>query len=128
MKYYSEKLKKIYDSEEELLGAEKDEEIRIENEKREIALKQEQKAKKDSERQARAKIVEAAYGAVADIRKEYNKKFSELKEEYQKKISDAQKQADALRKEFVRDYGAFYYTFSTFPSAFDDFFKLFIDF
>lgn len=52
MKYYSEKLKKIYDSEEELLGAEKDEEIRIENEKREIALKQEQKAKKDSERQA----------------------------------------------------------------------------
>lgn len=100
MKYYSELLKKTYDSEKDCLKAEKEY-----NEK----LEAEEKRKKEltENRKARAKEVEEAYKAVCEAQKHYNE----------------------LRNQFVRDYGSFHMTFSSdddnWNTLFEDWFKIF---
>ena len=100
MKYYSEVLRKTYDSEKECLEAE---------EKYNEKLQAEEKKKKEltEKRKERAKEVEDAYKAVQEAQKKYTE----------------------LRNQFVRDYGSFHMTFtskdSDWDSLFDELFKIF---
>lgn len=93
MKYYSEILKKAFDSEKECLAAEEEYEHSIEVAKR----KKEELAK---ERKARAQEVEAALKEVQAAREKYDK----------------------LLTAFCKDYGAFHYSWTSenvSPSIFD---------
>ena len=83
MKYYSEKLDKFYESEDE---CKHDEEIALEKERAE----EKRKSELAENRKARAKEVEEAY----------------------KTILDAQEKYDNLLTEFVKDYGSFHMTIS----------------
>ena len=83
MKYYSEKLDKFYETEDE---CKHDEEIAAEKEHAE----EKRKAELADTRKARAKEVEEAY----------------------KTILDAQEKYDNLLSEFVKDYGSFHMTIS----------------
>ena len=84
MKYYSEMLDAIYDSQAALLKAEK--EVK-EREAKKLAEEQEKKAN----RAKRAKEVEDAFKAV----------------------SEAQKKAYSLLKDFTKDYGYFHMSYTT---------------
>ena len=84
MKYYSEILRRTYDSENDCVAAEKEYEEKVAAEK----------AKKEAlaaERKERAKEVEDAYKAFMDAQKHYHK----------------------LRNEFVNDYGSWHMTISS---------------
>lgn len=100
MKFYSEILKKTFDTEKDCLNAEKEH-----NEK----LAAEEKAKKElaEKRKERAKEVEDAYKAVQEAQKRYAK----------------------LRTQFVNDYGSFHITFTSkdddWNSIFEEWFKIF---
>lgn len=84
MKYYSEVLKKTFDSEKDCLEAEKTYNKKVEAEEK-------RKKELTENRKARAKEVEEAYKAVCEAREHYNK----------------------LLTDFCRDYGSFHYTFSS---------------
>lgn len=90
MKYYSEKLKKFYESEDE---CKHDEEIAAEKERAE----EKRKTELAENRKSRAKEIEKAYRA----------------------IMDAQEKYDNLLSEFVKDYGSFHMTISE-PSKHND--------
>ena len=92
MKYYSEVLRKTYDSEDECIKAEKDYNDKVAAEK----VKQE---KLTTERKARAKEVEDAYTAIVEAQKHYKE----------------------LRNAFIKDYGSWHMTFSTKDDLVDDF-------
>lgn len=98
MKYYSEVLRKFYESAEECAKAEKDYFNKAEAEKKE-------KEQRSAERKARAKEVEDAYKAVADAQRNYRK----------------------LRDAFCKDYGSFHMTFSNsdFEDIYEEFFRIF---
>lgn len=100
MKYFSEILKKTFDSEKECLEAEK-----AHNEKMELAERQ--KKELAEKRKERAKEVEEAYKAVKEARKHYNE----------------------LVDSFCKDYGAFHMTFTSkdndWDSLFDELFRIF---
>ena len=82
MKYYSEKLQKLFDNEEALTAAEEKAEA--------DRLAAEEKAKQLKEtREARAKEVEDAFKAAAEAREAATK----------------------LLADFTKDYGSFHYTF-----------------
>ena len=83
MKYYSEKLKKFYESEDE---CKHDEEIAAEKERAE----EKRKTELATTRKARAKEIEEAYHAIMDAREKY----------------------DNLLTEFVKDYGSFHMSIS----------------
>lgn len=83
MKYYSEILKKAFDTEADCLKAEKEYDAKI-------AAKKEAEEKKAKERKDRAKEVEDAL-----------KRAQEAKEEYLK-----------LLEKFCKDYGSFHYSYS----------------
>jgi len=82
MKFYSEKLDKLFDDEKALTKAEDEYDVRVAAEK--AHAEQLAKTRKD-----RAKAIEESYKKVEDARKEYNK----------------------LVEEFVRDYGSFHMTY-----------------
>ena len=92
MKYYSEILKKTFDSEKECLEAEKKHAI-------EVAEAEKKKAESTKVRKERAKEVEDAFKVVKEAQKKYNK----------------------LLSTFVKDYGAFHMTLAT-EDTFDDIF------
>lgn len=97
MKYYSEQLKKLFDTPEELLAAEE----KVNAAKRE---EEEKKAQLKAQRETRAKEVEDAFKAA----------------------SDAQKKANELLGAFVKDYGSYHTTLKDAPvSVWDAFFNLF---
>lgn len=75
MKYYSEELNKLFDSEKEALKAEKDHAAALKAE-------EEKKAKMNSERAAAAKEVEQALDALKAAKKEYHEKLSAFCEKY----------------------------------------------
>lgn len=91
MRYYSDTLRKFFESEDECLTAEKDYSNKLakeEAEKKALAEK----------RSTRAKEVESLYKAAAEAKKAYTKALSE----------------------FVRDYGSYHATFrTTDPLLFD---------
>ena len=84
MKYFSEKLKKLYDTEEALKKAE---ELVLKAEAEKLAK---EKLLKET-RATRAKNVEAAI----------------------KKADEARELADKLLSDFVKDYGSFHYSYTT---------------
>lgn len=90
MKYYSDLLKKPFDTVEELEKAEK------EKKEQEFAIQ-----KKNEERTLKAKEVEAAY-----------KSYIETKKKAFKEIDDAYNNYIALRNKFVNDYGSFHMTYT----------------
>ena len=90
MKYYSEKLNKIFDSEKELKDAE------VELEKQEV-----EKAKLQEVKKARAKEVEDAY-----------LHLQEVKEKAFKEIAEAEKVWVELRDKFAEDYHGYHMTYS----------------
>ena len=97
MKYFSETLNELFDSEEALIEAEKE----AEDQKKKAEL--EAKERKE-QRQARAKEVEDAYQIA----------------------SDAKKKADELLNAFVKDYNSFHMSIkSPIKGIFDDLFTLF---
>lgn len=99
MKYYSEILRKNFDSEKDCLAAEKDHSDKVAAEK----AKQTELA---NARKERAKEVETAYQAVLDAQKHYTE----------------------LRNQFVKDYGSWHMTISShddFDDLFDMFFRIF---
>lgn len=97
MKYYSEQLKKLFDTPEELLAAEE----KVNAAKR---AEEEKKAQLKAQREKRAKEVEDAF------------KFA----------AEAQKKANELLNAFVKDYGSYHTTLKDAPvSIWDAFFNLF---
>jgi Skp family chaperone for outer membrane proteins len=90
MKYYSENLKKLFDSEEELTKAEKEHEEEL-TKKQELA---------DTKKQ-RAEEVELAY-----------KKTLEAREKANELIKEADKAYLELRDKFVEDFGSYHMTYS----------------
>ena len=97
MKFYSEKVNKVFDTQEDCLKAEKDYED--EKAKKELAKKQ-----KDEARAARAKEVEEAFNAMMKAKDHYTE----------------------ILNAFVHDYGAFHMTVKDVPGngflkLFDDF-------
>jgi multidrug resistance efflux pump len=101
MKYYSDILKKTFDTEKACLEAEK-------AHTDELALAEKQKKELAETRKARAKEVENAF----------------------KDLQQAQKNYNELRNKFVKDYGSFHMTFSNqgddcWLSAFEDWFRIF---
>lgn len=75
MKFYSEKLNTLYDTQDALVKAEK-----AHDEK--IAAEKAAKAKAESARASRAKEVEAAYKAMAAAQKEYRSKLAAFTKDY----------------------------------------------
>ena len=71
MKYYSEKLNKLYDTEKDLQTAEQ-----------ELAEAEAKKAEAAKEKKAEAKVVEDAFKARNAARREYNEKVISLRKEY----------------------------------------------
>ena len=96
MKFYSEQLDKLFNSQEECEKAEA-EAKRIAEEKAKA------EEKKTSERKARAKEVEDALKAATAARAKYDK----------------------LLRDFCKDYGAFHYSFNGEDADIFDFFKFF---
>lgn len=104
MRYYSEVLDKLFDTEKDLLSAEKAFQKRVEVEKALKAKEAEEAKKKADERAARAKEVEAAAKAVQDAQKAYREKLNA----------------------FTKDYGGFHMTIkSDSDSFFDNLINLF---
>lgn len=90
MRYYSDKLNKLFDSEESLQEAEKQQEEK-EAEKQQLA----------ETKKVRAAEVEDAY-----------KKTLEAREEANKIIRDADKVYYDLRDKFVKDFGSYHMTYT----------------
>lgn len=96
MKYYSEKLDKLFEDEKALLKAEDEHDVRVAAEK----AKQEQLA---NTRKERAKAIEESYKKVVEARNEYKK----------------------LVDEFTKDYGSFHMSVKSNNLADMDLFDLF---
>lgn len=90
MKYYSEKLKKLFDTEKELNSAEK-----------EFAKAEEERQKVLDVKRARAKEVEDAYKVYATKVKESEIENKKLYNEYLR-----------LRNDFVKDYGSYHMSYT----------------
>ena len=95
MKFYSEKLKKLFDSDEACLKAEE------EHDKAQAEAEAKKKALAE-ERATRAKEVEEAYKVAVEAKRKYDKALND----------------------FVKDYGSFHATFRT-TDPFFGFFDLF---
>jgi hypothetical protein len=93
MKYYSEKLNKVFDTEAELVA----EEEKVEAAK---VAKEKELAKYKEDRAAKAKEVEEAYAALTEARKNYDK----------------------VLREFTNTYGAFHMSINA-NDLFDSFFR-----
>ena len=103
MKYYSENLKKLFDTEKDLKEAET---------KYEVALKAKDDLK--AEKKKRAEEVENAY-----------KKTLEIKKEYAKKLDEAEAEFIKLKNKFVEDYGSFHMTYSSSEDILPEYFSFF---
>lgn len=91
MKYFSEKLNKVFESEQECVDAEQ-----------KFEIEEKEKAEKEKE--------------LAKTRKE---RAHEIEEQY-KKIMDDRKEYQRMIDDFVRDYGGFHCTFKSNEPIFSD--------
>lgn len=86
MKYYGERTKKLYDSEQECMEAEskakEQENLEKIKKEREIALAKEKKEKEIAERKALAAEVDSARKALTEAQKNYRDKLSEFVSKY----------------------------------------------
>lgn len=112
MKYYSEDLKKFYDSESDLLKAEEEAKKQkdiAENSRKEMARKiDEANARIDTA----YKSYEAAKKQVNDIINEAKKQVKNILDPAKKEISDAENARMEAIKEFNKKYGVYTETFS----------------
>lgn len=112
MKYYSEDLKKFYDSESDLLKAEEEAKKQkdiVENSRKEMARKiDEANARIDTAYQS----YEAAKKQVNDIINEAKKQVKNILDPAKKEISDAENARMEAIKEFNKKYGVYTETFS----------------
>lgn len=90
MKFYSEKTKKLYDSEELLTAGEK-----------ELADKEAEKAKLAETRKARAEEVEASYKNFIDVKKKAMDEIKAAENGYLEK-----------KNAFINDFGSYHITYS----------------
>ena len=90
MKYYSEKLKKLFDTEKDLKAAEKEQEELALVQKKELDIKKEM-----------AKEVEAAYADYVKTVKDSNVL-----------VADANKKYLQLRSDFIKKYGSYHMTYT----------------
>lgn len=100
MKYYSEVLKKLFDTADEAEKAEKEEKARVKQ-------KKEKEEKLQLEKKTRAAEIEKVYKEIQTAKKNYNE----------------------LIQAFIKDYGSYHFTFSNsedfLTDFFEDFFKVF---
>ena len=96
MKFYSEKLNKLFDSAQECEAEE--EKVKLQEEK-----KAKEKEKVEKEKAAKAKEIEEIYKKIQDLKKAYNEKVSD----------------------FVKTYGSFHFTFSNQDDFIDEIFDSF---
>ena len=80
MKYYSEKLNKLFETEKELVAAEK-----------EVAIAEAKKAEAAKTKKAEAKVVEDAFKARNIARREYNTKVMDARKAYNTALVEAKK-------------------------------------
>lgn len=105
MKYYSEILKKNFDTEEDCINAEKDQEL-LKAQRKDRALE------------------------INQLIDEYYKKY----EESTKELQELRNGIIELKNKFIEDFGSFNYSYKTtlpavnFPVTFSDMLKLFFDF
>lgn len=85
MKYYSEKLNKLFDTEKDLKAAEK-----------ELTDKEAKKAEAASQKKADANKVEEAFKARNAARREYNTKVMDARKAYNSALLEAKKAFDAI--------------------------------
>lgn len=97
MRYYSDKLKKLYDSEKELKAAED-----------ELAEQEAEKAKLAETRKVRALEVEDAYKKTLEARKEARELIKKADESY-----------NDLLKKFVKDFGSYHMTYTKTDEGYD---------
>ena len=87
MKFYSEKLDKMFDTEKELLTAE------------ETAFKAEQEAKaKSLKKKAEAKVVEDAFKKLNAAKRTYNTNVLELKKQFNQELTEFREKLSAINK------------------------------
>ena len=98
MLYFSEKSKKFYKTEKELVEAEKA-----------YDAEQAEATKKANERKTRAKAVEKAYKHAEEVRKEAAEQIRKADKEYYD-----------LKNKFVKDYGAFHWSIDDCDSDSDE--------
>lgn len=91
MKYYSEVLKKFYDDEKSLR-----------EEERKYQLVKKQEDDKLAKKKERAMEVEAAFKSAVEIEQKANKE-----------INDAYVKFYNLRNKYIKDYGAWHYTYTS---------------
>lgn len=92
MKYYSEKLNKLFDTEKELVSAEKAQ-----------AAEETKKQKAAEQKKAEAKVVEDAFKARNAARREYNAKVVEARKVYNDAIVAAKKVFDDTLAEITNN-------------------------
>jgi hypothetical protein len=92
MKYYSEKLNKLFDTEKELVSAEKAQ-----------AAEETKKQKAAEQKKAEAKVVEDAFKARNAARREYNAKVVEARKVYNDAIVAAKKVFDDTLTEITNN-------------------------
>lgn len=112
MKYYSEDLKKLYDSEEELVSAEKEAQ-----EKKELAeVSRKEMAKKVDMANTRIELAyenyEEAKKQVNEIVEEAKKKINEIIEPAKKEIKDAENERLEAIRDFNSKYGVYTETYT----------------
>ena len=90
MKYYSEQLKKLFDTEADLTKAEQ-----------ELKVKQEEQTKLAEAKKVRATEVEEAFKKTLDARKEAKEIIRKADEAYEQ-----------LKAQFIKDYGYFHMSFN----------------
>lgn len=91
MKYFSELLSRVYNSEEECIEAEEKHKKALAEEKRQKAVAEAKKEALANERAERAKKIEELYKAAATAEREYKTALND----------------------FIKDYGSFHATFKT---------------
>ena len=124
MKFYSEKLNKLFDSEELCVKAEK-EAIQAENRERVLrerkaAEEKEKKEKEAAERKAMAAEIEEARKTMLKVQKNCKEQIDEAQKDYRNKINA-----------FVKKYGSYHWSSNSaddVPTLFDIFNPFFKDF
>lgn len=112
MKYYSEQLKSMFDTEEQLLAAE--ETARQKKESAKVTKAKYAKAVKDAENQVEIahKSYDKAISKVQELQKEYDQKVKEIMDPAVDQLVKAQKdRADAITK-FNDKYGTYTTTYT----------------
>ena len=121
MKYFSDKTKKLYETKDELEGAEKEYDLAH---AAEIEAATKKKARAEEINEARKQVVtigKACTEKMQELKKEYQSKLDEVEQEYYK----ARDNYEQLVRDFCKDYGAYHYTYTDENATIGDLINLF---